>query len=84
MVANAAIVIYQSFLDSELWNLCQQPSTESSTATVDNFDRQMAVNARSTMLCYKHAANQMIAQGRGGRIIGAQISSYPSPRHVLI
>jgi len=55
MVANAAIVIYQSFLDT----------------TVDNFDRQMAVNARSTMLCYKHAANQMIAQGRGGRIIGA-------------
>ena len=31
----------------------------------------MAVNARGTMLCYKHAAKQMIAQGRGGRIIGA-------------
>jgi len=30
----------------------------------------MAVNARGTMLCYKHAAKQMIAQGRGGRIIG--------------
>ena len=38
----------------------------------------MTVNARSTMLCYKYAANQMIAQGRGGRIIGAEIS-YPSP-----
>jgi NAD(P)-dependent dehydrogenase (short-subunit alcohol dehydrogenase family) len=33
----------------------------------------MTVNARSTMLCYKHAANQMIAQGRGGRIIGTEI-----------
>jgi NAD(P)-dependent dehydrogenase (short-subunit alcohol dehydrogenase family) len=41
------------------------------TASVENFDRVMAVNARSTMLCYKHAAKQMIAQGHGGRIIGA-------------
>ena len=40
-------------------------------ATVENFDRLMAVNARGTMLCYKHAGKQMIAQGRGGRIIGA-------------
>ncbi len=30
----------------------------------------MAINARGTMLCYKHAGKQMIAQGRGGRIIG--------------
>ncbi len=44
------------------------------------FDRSMAVNARSTFLCYKHAAKQMIAhwQGHGGRIIGAKIS-YPLP-----
>lgn len=31
----------------------------------------MAVNARGTFLCYKYAAAQMVAQGRGGRIIGA-------------
>ena len=31
----------------------------------------MAVNARGTFLCYKHAAIQMVVQGRGGRIIGA-------------
>ncbi|KAI0273055.1 hypothetical protein BGY98DRAFT_130201 [Russula aff. rugulosa BPL654] len=55
MVANAGIMVYQSFLDS----------------TVEDFDRLMAVNARSTFVCYKHAARQMIAQGRGGRIIGA-------------
>ncbi|KAI9465834.1 hypothetical protein BJY52DRAFT_1242930, partial [Lactarius psammicola] len=55
MVANAGIVYYEPFLDS----------------TVENFDRLMAVNARGTMLCYKHAGKQMIAQGRGGRIIGA-------------
>ena len=38
----------------------------------------MAINARSTFLCYKHAAKQMIAQGRGGRIIGPKVSD-PSP-----
>ena len=38
----------------------------------------MAVNARSTFLCYKHAARQMIAQGRGGgRIIGSKDFTYP-------
>jgi NAD(P)-dependent dehydrogenase (short-subunit alcohol dehydrogenase family) len=40
------------------------------TASVEAFDRQMAVNARGTMLCYKHAAKQMIKQNHGGRIIG--------------
>jgi NAD(P)-dependent dehydrogenase (short-subunit alcohol dehydrogenase family) len=39
-------------------------------ASVTAFDKQMAVNARGVMLCYKHAARQMISQGRGGRIIG--------------
>ena len=43
----------------------------------------MAVNARSPMLCYKYAAKQMIAQGRGGRIIGANIS-HLTPWHILI
>ena len=37
----------------------------------------MAVNARGTMLCYKHAGKQMISQGRGGRIIGAFLLSPP-------
>jgi hypothetical protein len=44
----------------------------------------MAVNARSTFLCYKHAARQMVAQGRGGRIIGAKIFPFPSPWHLLM
>ena len=39
-------------------------------ATAEDFDRLMAVNARGTMLCYKYAGKQMIAQGHGGRIIG--------------
>ncbi|KAF5389911.1 hypothetical protein D9757_003680 [Collybiopsis confluens] len=37
----------------------------------DMWEKVFAVNARGVFLCYKHAARQMIAQGRGGRIIGA-------------
>lgn len=55
MVSNAGIISFESPVNT----------------TVENFDRLMAVNARGTMLCYKHAGKQMIAQGRGGRIIGA-------------
>lgn len=60
-----------------------QPHAERRTATVDDFDRLMATNARSVFLCYKHAGKQMIAQGRGGRIIGAKIS-HRSPWPVLM
>ena len=38
--------------------------------TVEDWDEHLAVNARGVMLCFKHAARQMIQQGRGGRIIG--------------
>ena len=34
------------------------------------------------MLCYKYAAKQMIAQGHGGRIIGAEFSYHSLP-HML-
>jgi NAD(P)-dependent dehydrogenase (short-subunit alcohol dehydrogenase family) len=40
-------------------------------ATVDEYDRTMAINGRGTFLCYKYAAEQMIQQGKGGRIIGS-------------
>ncbi|KAJ3763894.1 hypothetical protein EV360DRAFT_65944 [Lentinula raphanica] len=33
--------------------------------------RTFAVNVDGVFFCYKHAAKQMIAQGRGGRLIGA-------------
>ena len=56
--------------------MCQQLSAKGYTATAESFDRLMAVNARSPMLCYKYAAKQMIAQGRGGRIIGAEFSYF--------
>ncbi|KAI0261211.1 NAD-binding protein [Gloeopeniophorella convolvens] len=55
MVANAGMVIVESFFDT----------------SAAAFDKQFAVNVRGVMLCYKYAAKQMVAQGRGGRIIGA-------------
>lgn len=40
-------------------------------ATVEQLDRIMAVNVRGVFLCFKHAAAQMINQGRGGRMVAA-------------
>jgi len=40
-------------------------------ATAEDWDRTFSVNAKGTFFCYKHAGLQMVAQGRGGRIIGA-------------
>ncbi|KAG2050424.1 NAD-binding protein [Suillus hirtellus] len=55
MIANAGIITFGSVLDAD----------------VESFDATFSVNVRGTLLCYKHAARQMIEQGRGGRIIGA-------------
>ena len=38
---------------------------------MDNWDANFDVNVKGTFLCFKHAAKQMIGQGRGGRLIGA-------------
>jgi len=55
LVANAGVLGLSPLISTEL----------------DEWERVMAVNARGTFLCYKYAAQQMIKQGRGGRIIGA-------------
>lgn len=39
-------------------------------ATVELFDAHMSVNVRGVFLAFKHAALQMIKQGKGGRLIG--------------
>ncbi|NED06555.1 SDR family NAD(P)-dependent oxidoreductase, partial [Streptomyces sp. SID6648] len=38
---------------------------------LDEFEQVMAVNLRGVFLSYQAAARQMIAQGGGGKIIGA-------------
>ncbi|WP_128255477.1 SDR family NAD(P)-dependent oxidoreductase [Falsirhodobacter deserti] len=55
MVANAGIARVTSLLEME----------------ADEWDQVMAVNMRGVFLCYREAAKQMIAQGGGGKIIGA-------------
>ena len=40
-------------------------------ASVSDFDWLMGVNTRGVMLCFKYAAQQMINQGGGGKIIGS-------------
>jgi len=56
MVANAGIIKFGEFVLE---------------TTAEDWDRTFAVNAKGTFFCYKHAGLQMVAQGRGGRIIGA-------------
>ncbi|KAH7915521.1 hypothetical protein BJ138DRAFT_1122564 [Hygrophoropsis aurantiaca] len=41
------------------------------STTGEDWDNVLGVNARGMFFCYKYAAVQMVAQGRGGRIIGA-------------
>lgn len=41
------------------------------TTPVETWQRVMDVNAKSAFLCIKHAANMMVKQGKGGRIIVA-------------
>ncbi|KAF8839044.1 NAD(P)-binding protein [Paxillus ammoniavirescens] len=55
MVANAGVVQVSPLLSTEL----------------EDWERVMAVNTRGPFLCYKYAAEQMVKQGHGGRIIGA-------------
>ncbi|THV02603.1 short chain oxidoreductase [Dendrothele bispora CBS 962.96] len=57
MVANAGICMAGPMLDT--------------IVSVAEWDRIFAINVRGTFLCYQYAAKQMIAQGRGGRILGA-------------
>ncbi|KAJ3743263.1 hypothetical protein DFH05DRAFT_1551351 [Lentinula detonsa] len=56
MVANAGIIIRRK---------------EMVDYTTEDWDKIFAVNMRGVFLSYKYAARQMIAEGNGGRILGA-------------
>jgi meso-butanediol dehydrogenase / (S,S)-butanediol dehydrogenase / diacetyl reductase len=55
MVANAGIAVTAPLLET----------------TAEQWHRTMEVNLRGVFHCYRAAARQMVAQGRGGRLIGA-------------
>ncbi|CAF4977216.1 unnamed protein product, partial [Rotaria sp. Silwood1] len=47
--------------------------------TTEDWDKMFATNMRGVFLCYKEAAKIMIAQGTGGKIIGAcSVAGYTS------
>ncbi|KAG6840039.1 hypothetical protein C0991_009412 [Blastosporella zonata] len=55
MIANAGVMLVKPMLQT----------------SIEDWDRLISVNIRGTFLCYKYAAQQMITQGGGGRIVGA-------------
>ncbi|KAI0031754.1 hypothetical protein K488DRAFT_78877 [Vararia minispora EC-137] len=68
MVANAAIAFPFSVTDAE----------------PDAYDKIFAVNVRGVALCYKYAAQQMIKQGWGGRLIGSPgLSAYSASKFAI-
>jgi NAD(P)-dependent dehydrogenase (short-subunit alcohol dehydrogenase family) len=72
MVANAGVFCHSTFTQSAYDTIPARAWLELNfvrAASVEKFDWLMGINVRGTMLCYKRAAVQMIAQGRGGRII---------------
>ena len=78
MVANAGISNVNSFLDSKHFplSLSRRKALNLVLATIETFDTIYSINMRGVFLCYKHAALQMIKQGRGGRLIGRSSLNY--------
>jgi len=66
MIANAGVALRKSFIET----------------TTEDLNFMLRVNSVGVFNCYKFAAIQMIAQGRGGRIIGASsncgLKGFPS------
>ena len=77
MVANAGVLKVAGILDSKITRLSPLSVKLITTilATVDDMSKLFSVNVTGVFLCYKYAARQMIAQGRGGRIIGENYTS---------
>lgn len=73
MIANAAVAVAKPFLKSTLRTACLRLNlmTNSTIASIEQYDNIMNVNAKGVWNCYKAVAVQMIAEGRGGQIIGA-------------
>jgi len=73
MVSNAGICVTKPFLlsKSPVLILLNTSNRHDCTATAEDVQSVVTVNGLGTFLCYKYAAQQMIKQGKGGRIVGA-------------
>jgi NAD(P)-dependent dehydrogenase (short-subunit alcohol dehydrogenase family) len=69
MVANAVQALGPIAVMVANAGICQTASIQ--TTTTAFWDKMFAVNVRGTFLCFKYAAEQMILQGHGGRLIAA-------------
>ncbi|OAL28916.1 hypothetical protein AYO22_02352 [Fonsecaea multimorphosa] len=75
MVANAGIAVARKLFDATVddWDKVMAvsvcPDVVCDVQLISPLDRQ--VNARGVFLCYREAGKQMVAQKRGGKIIGA-------------
>ena len=76
MIANAGVAGISPLHESEHrarsleWPLLTYRN-RARAASVEEFERMMNINVMGTFFSYKYAALQMIAQGTGGRIVGA-------------
>ncbi|KAJ3838621.1 hypothetical protein F5878DRAFT_537134, partial [Lentinula raphanica] len=57
-------------LDVMVANTAVRETAPLISTTADAWNRLFDVNARGVFFCYKYAAQEMISQGKGGRIIG--------------
>lgn len=70
MVANAGRIVVKPMVDCKpTTSLIRFQSHHIPIATLADFDRVFNTNVRGTFLCLRAAAQTMIKQGRGGRII---------------
>jgi len=58
-------------LDVMVANACVCTTNSIMKTTTEQWNRHMNVNALGVLFCYRSAAQVMIKQGRGGRLIGA-------------
>lgn len=70
MVANAGVATLGNILDSRFSAYCSWGVASALIASVAELERVHAVNVKGTFICYKAAAKAMIAENRGGVIIG--------------
>ncbi|KAK7461743.1 hypothetical protein VKT23_008172 [Stygiomarasmius scandens] len=59
LIANAGVAVYKPLIEH----------------TAQDWTHTFGVNATGTFFCFKYAAKAMIAQGKGGRIIGTSSDS---------
>lgn len=62
-------IVHFSSIDILVNNAGIDPNILVMNMSVEDFDKVITVNLRSVFLCTKLAAQQMIAQGRDGKII---------------